>query len=307
MVTGIDANTIHALKPSQADANAKSIAEARTAAQQFESFFLSYLMKEMKQNTMESGLFGNGMGADTYTDLFNEKLSQVMAEGGGIGLADMVMKHIQPASTPPEGKTKTVAPVSNNNKVSSSTTGVTLSSTGQMVMPDMTLASQQPHKAFMDAVAASIATIGKTDVTKSSIMPESTGEMMSPLDSGYISSGFGTRRDPINGSQRFHEGIDIAAPIGTQIHAVDNGKVVFAGKQGGYGNTVIIEHSNGVRTRYAHAESLSVSVGDVVEAGQVVGKVGSTGRSTGPHLHFEVIGKDGQHLNPGKFLTKVVA
>jgi flagellar protein FlgJ len=305
MVAAIDTNQLHALKPSQTDTN--KIAHAREAAKQFESFFLSYLMKEMKQNTLESGLFGNGMGADTYTDLFNEKLSEVMAERGGIGLADMLVKHLEPDSKTPEGKTKTVAPLTSNNKVSSSTSGVTLSSTGQMVMPDMSLASQQPHKAFMDAIAASIATIGKSDLAKSGIMPESTGEMMSPLDSGYISSGFGTRRDPINGSQRFHEGIDIAAPIGTQIHAVDNGKVVFAGKQGGYGNTVIIEHSNGVRTRYAHAESLSVSVGDVVEAGQVVGKVGSTGRSTGPHLHFEVIGKDGQHLNPGKFISKVVA
>src|SRR5882757_727075 len=114
MVVSLDTDSIHALKPSQADANSNKIAQAREAAKQFESFFLSYLMKEMKQNTMESGLFGNGMGADTYTDLFNEKLSQVMAERGGIGLADMVMKHIQPASTPPEGKTKTVAPVSNN-------------------------------------------------------------------------------------------------------------------------------------------------------------------------------------------------
>ena len=310
MVAGIDSNTINPLKPSQADANAKSIAEARAAAQQFESFFLSYLMKEMKQNTLDSGLFGNGLGSDTYSDLFNEELSKVMSERGGIGLADMLVKHMMPASsthtTAPDGKTKTVA-ATNNNKVATAVTPVTLSPEGQMVMPDKTLASQQPHKAFMDAVAASMATISKSDIIKTSAMPESNGEMLSPLDNGFVTSGFGFRKDPFNGTQKFHEGIDIGAPIGTPIHAADNGKVVFAGQQKGYGNTVIIEHSNGVRTRYAHAESLSVSVGDVVEAGQVVGKVGSTGRSTGPHLHFEVIGKDGQHLNPGKFLAKVVA
>ncbi len=303
MVAGIDPNTINALTPSKSDQNSE-IAKARTAAQQFEAFFLSYLMKEMKQNTLESGLFGNGLGSDTYTDLFNEELSKVMSERGGIGLADMLVKHMQPAAPHTDGKTNTVTPA---KAASSAVTGVTLSPTGQMVMPDMTLASQQPQKAFMDAVAASIATISKSDIPKSGAIPESTGEMQAPLDHGYISSGFGYRRDPFNGTQKFHMGMDIAAPIGTEIHAADNGKVVFSGQQRGYGNTVIIEHSNGVRTRYAHAESLSVSVGDVVEAGQVVGKVGSTGRSTGPHLHFEVIGKDGQHLNPGKFLAKVVA
>jgi flagellar protein FlgJ len=121
---------------------------------------------------------------------------------------------------------------------------------------------------------------------------------------GVLRSNFGVRRDPINGKHKFHTGVDLAAPRGTPIQAAADGKVVFAGRQRGYGNTVIIEHADGRRTRYAHAETLLVERGETVKSGQTIAKVGSTGRSTGPHLHFEVIEK-GRHLNPLKFLANV--
>lgn len=105
---------------------------------------------------------------------------------------------------------------------------------------------------------------------------------------GRISSQFGTRRDPLQGGHRQHGGLDIAAPRGTAIAAAAPGKVVFAGRRGGYGNLVEIEHADGRRTRYAHAEKILVTPGEQVERGQAVATVGSTGRSTGPHLHFEV-------------------
>lgn len=114
---------------------------------------------------------------------------------------------------------------------------------------------------------------------------------------GEIRSVFGPRRDPINGRQRFHQGIDIAAKRGTPIGAAAAGTVVFAGRNKGYGNMVMIEHADGRRTLYAHAERLFVKAGETVAAGQTVAAVGSTGHSTGPHLHFEV--REGkQALNP---------
>jgi murein DD-endopeptidase MepM/ murein hydrolase activator NlpD len=118
---------------------------------------------------------------------------------------------------------------------------------------------------------------------------------------GVFRSNFGMRRDPINGKPRNHLGIDIAAPMGTPIGAVASGKVIFAGRQRGYGNCVILEHPDGRQTRYAHAQRLMVEVGQTVQAGEVIALVGSTGRSTGPHLHFEVM-ENGRRLDPLKFL-----
>lgn len=114
---------------------------------------------------------------------------------------------------------------------------------------------------------------------------------------GAIRSVFGPRRDPINGRHRFHQGVDIAATRGTPIAAAAAGTVVFSGRNKGYGNMVMIEHADGRRTLYAHAESLFVRAGDQVRAGQQIAAVGSTGHSTGPHLHFEV--REGnQAVNP---------
>ena len=105
---------------------------------------------------------------------------------------------------------------------------------------------------------------------------------------GPIVSGFGTRTNPIGGGTGFHAGIDIAAGTGTPIRACRSGTVVIAGWQGGYGNAVVIDHGGGMATLYGHQSQIAVSVGTKVLAGEVIGYVGSTGNSTGPHLHFEV-------------------
>ncbi|MGA8277076.1 MAG: M23 family metallopeptidase [Rhodanobacteraceae bacterium] len=109
-----------------------------------------------------------------------------------------------------------------------------------------------------------------------------------PVAHGYIASGYGMRSDPINGHRSFHSGIDFDAPLGSNITAVADGVVTFAGVRSGYGKVVEIDHGNGYMTRYAHASKLVARIGQRVHAGQIIAKVGSTGRSTGPHCHFEV-------------------
>ncbi len=120
---------------------------------------------------------------------------------------------------------------------------------------------------------------------------------------GTISSYFGMREHPILGERRFHYGIDIAAPEGTEIFAIRKGKVIFSGEREGYGNIVIIDHGDGLESRYAHNKVNLVSEGDIVEENTIIAKVGSTGTSTGPHLHFE-IRYNGEPTNPMNFLAK---
>ncbi len=122
-----------------------------------------------------------------------------------------------------------------------------------------------------------------------------------PVRVGWISSPFGERIDPFTGDEEFHEGIDFAAPMGTPIHAVAAGVVTWAGPRGGYGNMVQIDHGDGYATRYGHAEKVLVHVGETVKRGDVIALVGSTGYSTGPHVHFEVL-KDGIEINPAAFV-----
>jgi len=121
---------------------------------------------------------------------------------------------------------------------------------------------------------------------------------------GYISSGFGGRSDPFGGGRAHHLGIDIDANAGDPITSAADGVVSYSGWRNGYGNTIEIDHGNGFQTLYAHNSSNLVKVGDVVRAGQLIGKVGSTGRSTGAHLHFEVK-LNGRQVNPRQYLDKV--
>ena len=118
-----------------------------------------------------------------------------------------------------------------------------------------------------------------------------------PVAQGYIASGFGERSDPINGHQAIHLGIDFDAPMGTPVTAVAEGVVTFIGVKPGYGNVVEIDHGNGYMTRYAHNSALVAQAGARVHAGETIAKVGSTGRSTGPHCHFEVW-LNGRPVNP---------
>ncbi len=122
-----------------------------------------------------------------------------------------------------------------------------------------------------------------------------------PASLAYISSGFGYRSDPFNGEAAFHAGLDFRGPVGAPIYAAAKGKVSFVGQRQGYGNCVEIDHGNGLMTRYAHMSAFHSHVGELVKAGEVIGAIGSTGRSTGPHLHFEVR-INGRPVNPRPFL-----
>lgn len=121
-------------------------------------------------------------------------------------------------------------------------------------------------------------------------------KFLKPVQNAFITSPFGFRWG------RPHQGIDMAAPVGTPIVSAENGKVVFSGWKQGYGQFVAVDHGQGFETHYAHCSKVLVKVGQTVKKGQLIAKVGNTGRSTGPHLHFEVVAH-GVHQNPAKFLN----
>lgn len=122
-----------------------------------------------------------------------------------------------------------------------------------------------------------------------------------PASLDFISSGFGYRADPFDGGAAFHAGLDFRGPVGAPIYAAAKGRVVFAGIKQGYGNCIDIDHGNGLTTRYAHMSAFRARIGQEVSPGDVIGAIGNTGRSTGPHLHFEVRVHD-QPVNPRPFL-----
>jgi murein DD-endopeptidase MepM/ murein hydrolase activator NlpD len=125
-----------------------------------------------------------------------------------------------------------------------------------------------------------------------------------PVRKGWISSRYGERSDPFTGQPAQHRGLDFVGTRGTEVLSVASGVVIRAAKQGAYGNTVEIDHGNGYRTRYAHNDALVVEPGDHVTAGQVIARLGSTGRASAPHVHFEVL-KNGAPINPASFVSNL--
>ena len=158
------------------------------------------------------------------------------------------------------------------------------------------------------AVASSSATPGGASSADSA--PSVGGKDMgngwiSPLDNYTVTSGFGPRKPPTAASGSNHKGLDMAAPMNTPVRAAKAGTVTLSrDDSGGYGKWIEVKHADGSRTRYPHLNSRGVQVGEQVAAGQVIGKVGSTGNSTGPHLHFEIIDPSGRNIDPATVLKK---
>ena len=145
----------------------------------------------------------------------------------------------------------------------------------------------------------------KLSVLESLLMSRSLNERVMPsgrpVEDGWLSSRYGKRNDPFSGKQDFHKGLDFAGKKGSEVIAVGDGVVSWAGKKSGYGKLIEINHGNGYATRYGHNQSHMVKVGDTVKKGQQIALMGSSGRSTGPHVHFEVL-RNGKKVNPSEFI-----
>lgn len=241
-------------------------AQKRKAAQEFASLLFLEVVKAMRATAPEGGLFETESASNNiYMSLADVEMARAMAQREGVGLGKFIEKALDaydrlPAHSP--SASATTAHSARQERTSTNGTASDIPTSGVV-----TSALEQPN-----------------------VVPSLPVE-------GRITSHFGVRHDPLGRGQRWHKGLDIAAPAGTPVKALAAGKVVFSGRAGGYGNLVVIDHGNGLTTRYGHNRTLLVSVGDSISTGQEIAQVGSTGRSTGPHLHFEVV-RDGHAVDP---------
>jgi len=251
--------------------------ELKTATQEFESVFIGYMLKVMR-STVEPAdeEEGNALGKDVYLSMFDQEIALQMARNSSLGIGEMMYRQLE--QTVKETKTLSGAPPSE-------VVAPPASSVPSNVERPLPLQPERPEHHHE--------TTGEADT-------EASTAWTLPAE-GRLSSAFGKRADPFTESTRFHRGIDIAAPAGTPIRAAQSGTVVFSGHLGGYGNTIILEHAGGYRTLYGHASRNLVKEGELISAEQVIGEVGSSGRSTGTHLHFE-LQKSGERLDPREFL-----
>lgn len=232
--------------------------EIQRLAQQFEAMLMTQMLREMRRSMVdEEEDQEDGFGASAMTDTSDIALGNALSSAGGLGLADALLNAFE----------RQIAPQRE------AVTRIEIARTS--AEPDATtIAGPVPRR-------LETSTLLPTDITAAA----------------SVSSGFGWRQDPLTGAPRFHQGIDLAVAYGQDVKAATAGKVAFAGVQNGYGTTVVIDHALGRQTRYAHLSEALVRAGDVVAEGQVVGRSGNSGRSTGPHLHFE-LRVDGRPVAP---------
>lgn len=250
---------------SREEAGARPDPRVGEMAREFEALFLLQMLRQMRQ-AMALGDEPDPVTAP-LTETIDEELSRALSRGGGIGIAATLAKAMNASAAAASAVPAEVG-------------------YHRLERPAATLAAATP----------------KPPAPAPATVPDPHGRL--PLAAAISTSPFGWRRDPFGGESRFHRGVDLRAAYGSEVATVAEGRVVLAGEQRGYGTTVVVEHADGLRTRYAHLSALAVRAGDEVVPGQVVGRAGQSGRATGPHLHFEVT-RRGQPVDPGPFLPGV--
>jgi len=289
-------------------------AKLREACQGFESVFISNLFAKMRATVPKDGLL-HGHYEDQYYSMFDKAMSDKMAADGGIGLADMMYRQLKgkvlgkdagavgkgdivPANQPVAAHAPSAAV--QGGAAEAGPDGDADDDAAQGVVPDQAVSAALARPGVAP-LAASHAPAAALAADPAGAAAQAATPLAAPV-TGEITSEYGWRTDPFKGKKAWHAGMDIAATSGDPVSACWDGTVVFAGAKGGYGNVVEVEHSGGWKSVYGHLRSYSVKVGDGVAAGGKIAEVGSTGRSTGSHLHFE-LRRDGETVDPENMLA----
>lgn len=250
----------------------------KTLAAQFESMLLVQMLRGMREagkwDDDESPEAG-GFGADALFETIDTELANHLSAVKGLGLSQQLLRELEKYAAGAPGASAAGTP-------------------GTSVVPEPRHVPGAPEASVPGELRT--APVNAPAPTEA----PAGGPVQFTVAPGSVTSSYGWRRDPLSGDQKFHRGIDVRAAYGDDIQAAGSGRVVFSGEQRGYGTTVVVEHGNGVRTRYAHLSAAVVQAGDEVASGQVLGRAGRSGRATGTHLHFEVTA-NGRHVNPAEW------
>jgi murein DD-endopeptidase MepM/ murein hydrolase activator NlpD len=247
--------------PQQAARDSQNLESLKAVelAKEFESMLMLQMLRQMRQSMLDESDEQTGLSSATMTDMVDGELARQLSRTGGLGIAEAMMKAMNRQLGLPEATSQ---------KVVGTTSEV---------------AYYQAHTLSVAVASASV---------EAPVRALDAG-----IESHRLTSNYGWRSDPFTGATRYHGGIDLRAAYGQTVPAAAEGTVVEAGENGAYGLTLVVAHADGLRTRYAHLSTANVAVGDRVLQGQEIGRVGQSGRATGPHLHFEVI-RDGQRIDP---------
>ena len=267
--------------PDATGSPAKTPEQLRTLAAQFESMLLTQMMNAMRSSMFDDDDKDAGFAKGPLADAMYGELSLALSRAGGFGLGESILGPLMRE---------------------------TGENTGNPALPgslSMPLSITAPDLSGLNLTdATSVGAAGSSGLAMA--LPRADTGLARTLASSRVSSQFGWRQDPLDGTLKFHKGTDVAMPIGRDVPSAKAGRVAHAGERSGYGLTVEIDHGHGLVTRYAHLSQLSVSVGDTVSEGQALAKSGATGRVTGPHLHFEVLDQ-GQPLELSSGLERLAA
>ena len=299
--------------------------ELREACMQFEAVFLQRMWEQMRATVPRDGYL-HSKEQEMFESMFDHEVSMEMARAGGIGLADVLYDQLKDRLEQSGADAASGSPVILNPLPSRQnfprTPAEDQEQNRQLDQKEVKriLGMDVPAAQRADYLAAQIEySFGDRPINDLPEIEEKV-EVIEPLQeqdnrhlpplhwpvSGHVSSGFGWRDDPFTGRQTWHAGIDFAVPQGTVVEACWPGKVIFSGSQGGFGKKVILEHAGGWKSVYAHNSKNAVQVGDKVDAGQKIALSGNTGRSTGPHLHFELRQGD-MAWNPNMIKERLLA
>lgn len=308
-------------------------AKVKELAQQFEGMLLLQMVQQMRKSltiggnsdggdSSQDGL-GSGLmsGTGTMNDTMDAAFAQAMAQQGGFGLSTQLLKslqqqigaaaggntglamgaQLQQLITAAQAQGLAMGSATPGLTLDSSTPGLTIAApTGPAAPAPAATVPAAPAAGAGEAVSGAAGSAAAPTQAPAGPLVPNEAQVLPDLNEvmdAAVNSPYGWRRDPFNGDTKFHGGVDLRAAYGTEVPVVGPGVVKFAGDQGGYGLTVLVQHADGIETRYAHLSSLDVQTGQQVTAGQAIGRVGMTGRATGPHLHFEVL-ENGKRLNP---------
>lgn len=290
----------------------------KAAAKELEAFFAYEMIKAMRETVNETSK--NSFGRDTYMSMFDMELARLFADRG-LGLKEMLLKGLNRKAQKADDRIKNPEIRMENSADNIRKAGNNINRHAEIRRPekDHSLLNIEIKKTEsienIKEKSDEDLTVFHTHDPLTSEFPapltikepaagrvnSSSEDISLPVD-GKISSKYGMRRHPIYGDRRFHKGVDIAAPAGADIYPFRDGMVIFSGSQPGYGNVVIIDHGDGYLSKYAHNKANLVKEGDMVDTEMIIAKVGSTGLTTGPHLHFEVKYND-KRIDPVRVLA----